>query len=283
MSKSTSQNPVSPDQPDELDEAIDLRYHNVSVREEECDFEAKAAEIIAKASWSTQDRIRLVATETALVAPGSLMALLQRGLLRGMLEGVDEDVIGVLEDIIKSGDTQSATFLTLAKEAHLVEICLPNLCVDFESGRFPRPKELTFEKVQEALLANNAEGLLKAAKLESAQFFEVDEAGNLVLSDGTDEVPQSTLRQNYPTARKEVHAAGLELFKRAEYERLQSGERKYDARASFTWLESGENPSSALRAYWDNASVYVPVYDPAFQLENLGARRLLRVPLKLGA
>ena len=270
----------SPNQPDKLDEAIAAGAAEFPLREKERDLEAEAAETIAKARLNTQEKLQ---QRLATAPSGSLGALFAAGLLRGIPEGVDENLITVLEDTIDSGGTQSATFLTLAKEAHLVEICLPDLRADFESGRFPRPKDLTFEKVQDVLLAKNAEGLLKAAKLESAQFFEVDEAGNLVLSDGTAEVPQSTLGQNYSTARKEIHAAGLELFKRAAYERLQSGRRKYEARTRVTWLESGENPSTALLACWRYGSVFVYEGSPDRGNGRRGARRLLRVPLKIEA
>jgi len=262
---------------DKLDEAIAAGAEEFPAREEERDRAAEALEVIFKASLSTRDSILLV-NETA--APGSLIALFTTALLQGVPEGVDENLITVLQDAIESGQTRSATFLDLAKEVHLVEICLPNLRADFESGRFHRPKDLTFEKVQDVLLAKNAEGLLKAAKLESAQFFEVDEAGNLVLSDGTDEVPAHTLGQNYPTARKEIHAAGLELFKRAAYERFQSGERKYEERTSITWLESGEDPSRALDSEWWNGYVFVEGRNPDDGLINRGARRLARIPLK---
>jgi len=262
---------------DKLEEAIAAGAAEFPAREEKRDLEAEAAEVIAKASLSTRDRILDFG---ATAVPGSLKALFVTALLQGMPEGVDEGEVSAFMDSLEGGETAGVGFLALARKIHFVELCLPDLRADFESGRCPRPKELTFSKIEEALFANHSEGLLKAAKLESAQFFEVDKAGNLVLSDGSDKVPQSTLGQNYPTVRAETHAAGLELFKRAEYGRFQSGERKYEFGFVFTWLENGKNPSYALIAYWNVAYVLVYEGNPYQGAVNRGARRLARIPLK---
>lgn len=126
----------------------------------------------------------------------------------------------------------------------------------------------------DALLAN-------VGKLENAKVFEVDENDNLVFSDGGYEVPRFTLNKNYFDNRRETKAAGLELFTEAEYRRFQSGERKYE-KQMITWLESGENPSRALYAYWRYGRVNVDDSVPKLPDEARGARRLLRVKLNLG-
>lgn len=147
-------------------------------------------------------------------------------------------------------------------------------------------KNFTWEQVLR--VAGSVDSLLESAsKLNNAQVFEVDENNNLVFCDGGDEVPNSTLGQNYFTCRNAAHEAGLELFSEAEYRRLQGrSSLKYEKRM-ITWLESGENPSFALGAYWDRGGVYVSEdsprygYDPRIGDYVRGARRLLRVKLKL--
>ena len=108
-------------------------------------------------------------------------------------------------------------------------------------------RNLTWQQVLNA--AGSVDSLLESVnKLENAQVFEVDENNNLVFCDGGDEVPNSTLGQNYFACRNAAHEAGLELFSEAEYRRLQGrGSRKYE-KNMITWLESGENPSFALNA-----------------------------------
>jgi len=155
----------------------------------------------------------------------------------------------------------------------------------FEALPEAAKKGLTWEQVIQAS-GSEEELLAKTSKLEEAQIFEVDEKGNLVFCDGTDEVPQSTIGEegkDYFTCRREAHEDGLELFTEEEYKRLQCQcERKYEKRL-ITWLESGENPSLALFAYWRDGIVLVGERDPDVQVRNRGARRLLRVSLNIGS
>lgn len=106
-----------------------------------------------------------------------------------------------------------------------------------------------------------------------------EENGYELWCDGGDEVPESTLNKDYFTCRKEAHDLGLELMTEDRYRKLQSDERKYD-REMATWLESGDNPSAALRAYWYDGMVNVLAHNPRNPLGSRGARRLLRVKLE---
>lgn len=118
---------------------------------------------------------------------------------RRLPRGVDRNTIQVLVDGLLSGETGPDSFINLAKQVRLVEICLPNLRADFNRGLrligsdrsvAPQPKDLTFEQIEDALLENKAEGLLKVAAMqEGGELFGIDENGKFLFKDrGTEPV-----------------------------------------------------------------------------------------------
>lgn len=118
--------------------------------------------------------------------------------------------------------------------------------------------------------------LAKAANLEDAKIYGFNKNGELCIGDGRSEVPEETLNQYYSTIRNATHAKGLSLVRRDEYELFNKG--NFELR-TVTWLESGDDPSGALNAYWHSGFVFVYENDPDRRRGDRGARRLLRVKI----
>ena len=90
------------------------------------------------------------------------------------------------------------------------------------------------------------------------------------------ETVEETRNLDYEKTKAYCKELGCELMTAEEYEEFQSGSTRYEIN-SFTWWESGENPSVARYAAWDGSDVSIDVIIPEYYGPYLGARRLLRV------
>lgn len=102
-----------------------------------------------------------------------------------------------------------------------------------------------------------------------------DKDGSEVWVDGG--VPEHTKNKDYFTCRKEAHALGLELLSEEQFREACAANPPEAEELDWSWLESGDNPSAALNAYWRDDKVFVRAYYPRNPAEVRGARRLLRV------
>lgn len=179
----------------------------------------------------------------------SLLAILQR------TKGTGEQVAGVMEGV----ETQEDPLLTLFKK---------QLSGKVDEAKFV--KAMTPEK------------LASARKLKDPEIAWV-KGGEIVITDGCDEVAEETIGMNYLIARKHCVDNGFQMFTKDEYERLQECPKKFEASNTVTWIESGDNPSSALRADWDQNSGKVDFFgsDPRSVNSRRGVRRSLRVKLEI--
>lgn len=175
---------------DKFDEAL-ARFHEGmdAMSTKTPDSEVEGADLTEHALRSNEERFHLLAASAVWEDHSPLFRLFLDGLVNGIPAGVDETVIQVLLDSLAVGQ---APPLDLAKEAHLVEICLPNLRADFTRGLrlihpdrrvYPQPPELTIEQVEDALLANNAEGLIAVAMQGGGELFGLDKNGKFLFKD----------------------------------------------------------------------------------------------------
>lgn len=178
-----------------------------------------------------------------------------------------------VEEVLADSDRSSLENVETA-ENPLLTLCksqLANL-----KGQKP-----SWEVVQKAL---TPEKLESAKKLKDPELLWV-EGDELVISDGCDEVLEETLNMSYFTARQHCSDNGLEMFRRAEYEKLQRrSTKKYELNRTVTWIESGPNPSPcALNAHWVQRYGRVDFYEgnPGYGYDPRGVRRLLRVKLNI--
>ena len=150
---------------------------------------------------------------------------------RRLPKGVDRNEIQVLVDGLLHGETGSDTFVSLAKKVRLAEICLPNLRADFNRGLrligsdrsvAPQPKDLTFEQIEDALLKNKAEGLLKAAAMqEGGELFGIDENGKFLFKDrGTEPVRFGLDKDEKPVMIYYRDLAQAQLLRYANYNEI---------------------------------------------------------------
>ncbi len=143
--------------------------------------------------------------------------------------------------------------------------------------------------------------------LEQAQVYYIDDNGHLIVGDGWPEVETETLGLDYYTSRlqatrlsyvngdgeievvngeetktppeaKIISKKGLITLK--EYKHVNRS--RFEAQATTTWIESGENPEFARIAFWDiNNRVTSYECDSNTTKKMRGSRRVLRVKLDL--
>lgn len=138
-----------------------------------------------------------------------------------------------------------------------------------------------WEVVKGRLTADGNKKLKLAMALEQTVIFGVDSSGQILFSDGGNEVPEETKGKDYYTTKSDVMGDKYEFFDTSLMRQWEFVTRKHFVRSTWSWLKSEDLlPSDARCAYFASNYAGVRVYgsdDPRFGRPFLGARRLLRV------
>lgn len=110
-------------------------------------------------------------------------------------------------------------------------------------------------------------------KLDNPKFFGFNKNRELLIGDGSKEVPGYTLGLNYAQARSDAGKDGLSLMNPSEY----TGVFGTTPVGSPSWLESGDATPVALRAIWNGDHVKIESVPSRTSYGLGGARRVVRI------